>query len=78
MITGLGFPVAKSRLHTTASTAMFSMATAMQLPSAGMGLKEQYTYEQLMEEVETLASVLQEKAVKKGGVVLIYSESSII
>ena len=30
---------------------MFSMATAMQLPSAGTGLKEQYTYEQLMEEV---------------------------
>ena len=78
MITGLGSPVAKSQLHTTASTVMFSMATAMQLPSAGTGLKEQYTYEQLMEEVETLASVLQEKDVKKGGVVLIYSESSII
>lgn len=57
---------------------MFSMVTAMQLPSARTGLKEQYTYEQLMEEVETLASVLQEKDVKKGGVVLIYSESSII
>jgi propionyl-CoA synthetase len=48
------------------------------LPSAGTGLKEQYTYEQLMEEVETLAGVLQEKDVKNGGIVLIYSESSII
>lgn len=36
------------------------------------GLKEQYTYQQLLEEVETLAGVLREEGVKKGDVVLIY------
>ncbi|KAF1940745.1 acetyl-CoA synthetase-like protein [Clathrospora elynae] len=36
------------------------------------GQKEQYTYKQLLEEVETLAGVLREEGVKKGDVVLIY------
>jgi propionyl-CoA synthetase len=34
--------------------------------------KEQYTYKQLLNEVETLAGVLREEGVKKGHVVLIY------
>ncbi|KAF2819477.1 acetyl-CoA synthetase-like protein [Ophiobolus disseminans] len=34
--------------------------------------KEQYTYKQLLGEVETLAGVLREEGVKKGDVVLIY------
>jgi propionyl-CoA synthetase len=34
--------------------------------------KEQYTYKQLLVEVETLAGVLREEGVKKGDVVLIY------
>jgi propionyl-CoA synthetase len=34
--------------------------------------KEQYTYKQLLQEVETLAGVLREEGVKKGDVVLIY------
>jgi len=34
--------------------------------------KEQYTYNQLLREVETLAGVLREEGVKKGEVVLIY------
>jgi propionyl-CoA synthetase len=36
------------------------------------GLKEQYTYKQLLHEVETLAGVLREEGVRKGDVVLIY------
>lgn len=36
------------------------------------GLKEQYTYKQLLDEVETLAGVLREEGVRKGDVVLIY------
>ncbi|KAF2012403.1 acetyl-CoA synthetase-like protein [Aaosphaeria arxii CBS 175.79] len=36
------------------------------------GAKEQYTYRQLLEEVEILAGVLREEGVKKGDVVLIY------
>jgi propionyl-CoA synthetase len=36
------------------------------------GLKEQYTYKQLLDEVETLAGTLREEGVKKGDVVLIY------
>jgi propionyl-CoA synthetase len=36
------------------------------------GLKEQYTYRQLMQEVEILAAVLREEGVQKGDVVLIY------
>jgi len=38
------------------------------------GQKEQFTYSQLLNEVETLAGVLREEGVKKGDVVLIYSE----
>ncbi|RMZ73005.1 AMP-binding enzyme [Pyrenophora seminiperda CCB06] len=36
------------------------------------GQKEQYTYEQLLQEVETLAGMLREEGVMKGDVVLIY------
>ncbi|KAJ4987775.1 AMP-binding enzyme [Stagonosporopsis vannaccii] len=36
------------------------------------GTKEQYSYKQLLKEVETLAGVLREEGVKKGDVVLIY------
>ncbi|KAF1848364.1 acetyl-CoA synthetase-like protein [Cucurbitaria berberidis CBS 394.84] len=36
------------------------------------GQKEQFTYKQLLQEVETLAGVLIEEGVKKGNVVLIY------
>ncbi|KAF2639995.1 acetyl-CoA synthetase-like protein [Massarina eburnea CBS 473.64] len=36
------------------------------------GSKEKYTYQQLLNEVETLAGVLREEGVKKGDVVLIY------
>ncbi|KAJ4347028.1 uncharacterized protein N0V89_010962 [Didymosphaeria variabile] len=36
------------------------------------GAKEQFTYKQLLEEVETLAGVLREEGVKKGDVVLVY------
>ena len=36
------------------------------------GQKEQYTYQQLLDEVETLAGVLREEGVTKGDVVLIY------
>lgn len=46
--------------------------TAICWDSPVTGLKEQYTYKQLMEEVETLAGVLREEGVKKGDVVLIY------
>lgn len=36
------------------------------------GAKEQFTYNQLLQEVETLAGVLREEGVKQGDVVLIY------
>lgn len=36
------------------------------------GLKQQFTYKQLLQEVETLAGVLREEGVKKSDVVLIY------
>lgn len=36
------------------------------------GQKEQYTYKQLLQEVETLAGVLREEGIKRGDVVLIY------
>lgn len=38
------------------------------------GMKQSFTYKQLLEEVETLAGVLREEGVKKSDVVLIYSE----
>jgi propionyl-CoA synthetase len=37
-------------------------------------LKKKYTYKELLFEVETFAGVLREEGVKKGDVVLIYSE----
>lgn len=36
--------------------------------------KEKYTYRQLLDEVETLAGALREEGVKKGDVVMLYSE----
>jgi propionyl-CoA synthetase len=36
--------------------------------------KEKYTYKQLLNAVETFAGVLREEGVRKGDVVLIYSE----
>lgn len=36
--------------------------------------KERYTYRQLLDEVETLAGALREEGVKKGDVVMLYSE----
>ena len=40
------------------------------------GRKETYTYSQLLQEVETIAGVLREEGVRKGDVVLIYSQNS--
>jgi propionyl-CoA synthetase len=37
------------------------------------GIKEKYTYNQLLDEVEVLAGVLREEGVRKGDVVIIYS-----
>lgn len=45
---------------------------AMIWDSPVSGSKEKYTYNQMLEEVETLAGVLREEGVKKGDVVLIY------
>lgn len=39
------------------------------------GSKEKYTYSQLLLEVETLAGVLREEGVRRGDVVLIYSNA---
>lgn len=47
-------------------------AVAVIWDSPVTGSKEKYTYNQLKEEVETLAGVLREEGVKKGDVVLIY------
>jgi propionyl-CoA synthetase len=41
------------------------------------GSKEQYTYKQLLQEVETLAGVLREEGVRRGDVVLIYSMNAL-
>ena len=38
------------------------------------GSKERYTYAQLLDEVEVLAGALREEGVKKGDVVMVYSE----
>lgn len=46
--------------------------TAICWDSPVTGQKEQYTYKQLLQEVETLAGVLREEGVKQGDVVLIY------
>lgn len=42
--------------------------------SAVTGAKERITYERLLEEVEVLAGVMREEGVRRGDVVLIYSE----
>ncbi|EFQ89058.1 hypothetical protein CFE70_000831 [Pyrenophora teres f. teres 0-1] len=47
-------------------------AVAVCWDSPVTGQKEQFTYAQLLQEVETLAGVLREEGVKKGDVVLIY------
>jgi propionyl-CoA synthetase len=49
--------------------------TAIIWDSPVTGSKEQYTYSQVLSEVETLAGVLREEGVKKGDVVLVYSMS---
>lgn len=38
------------------------------------GVKEKYTYSQLLDEVEVLAGALREEGVKRGDVVMIYSK----
>ena len=48
-------------------------ATAIIWDSPVTGSKEIYTYSQLLQEVETLAGVLREEGVRKGDVVLVYS-----
>lgn len=50
-------------------------ATAIIWDSPVTGSKETYTYDQLLAEVETLAGVLREEGVRKGDVVLVYSQS---
>lgn len=39
------------------------------------GIKEKYTYAQLLDEVEVLAGALREEGVRKGDVVMLYSMS---
>jgi len=39
------------------------------------GVREEYTYRQLLDEVEVLAGVLREEGVRRGDVVIIYSMS---
>lgn len=48
--------------------------TAIIWDSPVTNTKEKYTYKQLLNAVETFAGVLREEGVKKGDVVLIYSE----
>lgn len=48
-------------------------APALFWDSPVTGRKEKYTYAQLLEEVEVLAGVLREEGVRKGDVVLVYS-----
>lgn len=48
-------------------------STAVIWDSPVTGRKENYTYKQLLSEVETLAGVLRDEGVKKSDVVLIYS-----
>ena len=38
--------------------------------------KQRFTYKQLLDEVETFAGVLREEGVKKGDVVIVYSQSA--
>ncbi len=48
-------------------------STAMIWDSPVTGSKEKYTYDRLLQEVETLAGVLREEGVRRGDVVLVYS-----
>lgn len=48
--------------------------TAIIFDSPVTKTKEKYTYSRLLSEVETFAGVLREEGVKRGDVVLIYSE----
>lgn len=50
--------------------------TAIIWDSPVTGSKEQFSYDQLLHEVETLAGVLRTEGVRKGDVVLIYSVSA--
>ena len=51
--------------------------TALIWDSPVSGSRERYTYAQLLEEVEVLAGVMQEIGVRKGDVVIVYSETPI-
>lgn len=48
--------------------------TAIIFDSPVTNTKQKYNYKQLQTEVETFAGVLREEGVKRGDVVLIYSE----
>lgn len=48
-------------------------STAIIWDSPVTGVKERYTYSQLLSEVEILAGVLREEGVQRGDVVLVYS-----
>jgi len=48
-------------------------STAVIWDSPVTGSKEEYTYDRLLQEVETLAGVLREEGVRRGDVVLVYS-----
>ena len=50
--------------------------TAIIFDSPVTNTKEKYTYKRLLSEVEIFAGVLREEGVKKGDVVLMYSECS--
>lgn len=49
-------------------------AVAVYYDSPVTGTKERYTYAQLRDEVEVLAGALREEGVRKGDVVMLYSE----
>ena len=48
--------------------------TAIVWDSPVTGAKQKITYQELLEEVETLAGVMREEGVRKGDVVLVYSK----
>lgn len=50
-------------------------STAIIWESPVTGAKTRYTYRELLEEVEVFAGVLREEGVRRGDVVLLYSES---
>ena len=51
--------------------------TAIIFDSPVTNTKEKYTYKRLLSEVEIFAGVLREEGVKKGDVVLMYSEYNV-